>query len=185
MNLRQLQHHVQILVFIVVVASAAAADDLERRIPGTFERSYKPLIPRNASAPTLILLGAVEGPSALAPLARDAPYFPLALGPAWAGVPDARRVIYASRRKNRTETVAVGGFVEGWALGAIPPVHHAPGDLGGRGIFEHGAIGPRLGAVRRGRADDTAAARGRQRRRSDQYGHSIPLAARAPPPGDI
>ena len=103
-----------------VVASAAAADDLERRNPGTFERSYKPLIPRNASAPTLILLGAVEGPSALAPLARDAPYFPLALGPAWAGVPDARRVIYASRRKNRTETVAVGGFVEGWALGAIP-----------------------------------------------------------------
>ena len=103
-----------------VVASAAAAINLTRRNPGTFEKSYKPLIPRNASAPTPILLGAVEGPSALAPLARDAPYFPLALGPAWAGVPGARRATYASRRKNRTETVAVGGFVEGWALGAIP-----------------------------------------------------------------
>ena len=65
------------------------------------------------------MLGALEGPAALAPLATDAPYFPLAMGPAWAGVPGARRVDYVSR-KNHTQTVSVGGFVESWALGAIP-----------------------------------------------------------------
>ena len=103
-----------------VAASAAAAADLKRRNPGTFEKSYKPLIPRNATAPVPIMLGALEGPAALAPLATDAPYFPLAMGPAWAGVPGARRVAYTSRKKNHTQTVSVGGFVEGWALGAIP-----------------------------------------------------------------
>ena len=105
-----------------VAASAAAAADLKRRNPGTFdEKLYKPLVPRNASAPVPIMLGALEGPAALAPLATDAPYFPLAMGPAWAGVPGARRVEYVSRRKkNHTQTVSVGGFVEGWALGAIP-----------------------------------------------------------------
>ena len=102
-----------------VAASAAAAADLKRRNPGTFEKIYKPLIPRNATAPVLIMLGALEGPASLAPLATDAPYFPLAMGPAWAGVPGARRVDYVSR-KNHTQTVSVGGFVEGWALGAIP-----------------------------------------------------------------
>ena len=102
-----------------VAASAAAAADLKRRNPGTFEKSYKPLIPRNATAPVPIMLGALEGPAALAPLATDAPYFPLAMGPAWAGVPGARRVDYVSR-KNHTQTVSVGGFVESWALGAIP-----------------------------------------------------------------
>ena len=35
-------------------------------------------------------------------------------------MPGARRVTYTSRRKNHTELVAVGGFVESWALGAIP-----------------------------------------------------------------
>ena len=36
-------------------------------------------------------------------------------------MPGARRVTYRSRRKkNHTQTVSVGGFVEGWALGAIP-----------------------------------------------------------------
>ena len=73
-----------------VAASAAAAADLKRRNPGTFQKSYKPLIPRNATAPVPIMLGALEGPAALAPLVTDAPYFPLAMGPAWAGVPGAR-----------------------------------------------------------------------------------------------
>ena len=106
-----------------VVASPAAASDLKRRNPGTFEKSYRPLIPRNATAPVPIMLGALEGPAALSPLATDAPYFTLAMGPTWAGVPGARRVEYVSRRKkNHTATVSVGGFVEGWALGAIPLV---------------------------------------------------------------
>ena len=96
------------------------AADLKKRNPGTFEKIYKPLVPRNASAPVPIMLGALEGPAALAPLATDAPYFPLAMGPTWAGVPGARRVTYIEAKKNHTETVSVGGFVEGWALGAIP-----------------------------------------------------------------
>ena len=65
-----------------VAASAAAAADLKRRNPGTFdEKLYKPLVPRNASAPVPIMLGALEGPASLAPLENDAPYFPLAMGP--------------------------------------------------------------------------------------------------------
>ena len=64
------------------VASSLDAADLKRRNPGTFdEKLYKPLVPRNASAPVPIMLGALEGPASLGALENDAPYFPLAMGP--------------------------------------------------------------------------------------------------------
>jgi len=102
--------------------SAAAAAAAQAANPGLFidaAQDSTPLAPRDAGAPAPHFGGTMEGPTDLLPLAERT-YFPLVMGPRLAGTGGFRYQDYAKRKSPENASVATGGFVDTWALGAIP-----------------------------------------------------------------
>jgi len=97
--------------------SASLKADAVARNPGALDDA---LVLRNASAPSPIFIGTLEGPASLLPLAHNTTYYQLAMGGQWSGTHGFRDVAYASRRGDSAKIIPVGGFVETWALGAVP-----------------------------------------------------------------
>ena len=69
--------------------SASLKADAAARNPGALDDA---LVLRNASAPSPIFIGTLEGPASLLPLAHNTTYYQLAMGGQWSGTHGFRDV---------------------------------------------------------------------------------------------